>query len=93
MTATAFLLVDPNNKVRGVRASEAAAESVAERIGSRVVAKAIESGDRVSFTWQGWPKHGTVMRASGSKVEVRFPLKSGVVVKAVSVDKLTFARP
>lgn len=92
MTATAFLIVSETGRVVGVRAGERAASSVAERIGARVAAHLIGVGERVSFTWQGWPKTGTVVQATGSKVVVSFALASGTTTKSMSVEKLSFRK-
>ena len=88
MTATAFLIVSENGRVLGTRASERAASSVASRVGGTVAAREIAPGQRVGFTWQGWPKTGLVTGATGSSVTVKFALKSGTVTRTISIEKL-----
>lgn len=91
MTATAFLVASESGRITGSHNTERAAASIADRIGGTVVIREVATGERVSFTWQGWPKVGTVVSGSGSKVTVSFRLSSGPTTKTIAVDKLTFS--
>lgn len=92
MTATAFLAANESGLIVSSHSTERAAASIAERTGGTVVIREITAGERVSFTWHGWPKTGTVVSGTGSKVTVSFPLASGSTTKTIAVDKLTFGR-
>jgi hypothetical protein len=92
MTATAFLIASETGRILSTRPTEAKAADLAERIGARVVRRTIAVGERVTFTWHGWPKTGVVVDGKGARVSVSFPVKGATVTKSMSVEKLSFTR-